>query len=142
MAESENKLINLRTAQFGEIEFEEKYVFYFEDGILGFEDLRKFVLISDDDTIPFKWMISIEEPNIGFPLLNPWLLDANYSPNKSLSFENEAILVVITLGGEIGSMTANMKAPIIMDLEEQTGRQIILPSDKYSTSHLIRGKNS
>ncbi len=140
MEKPNTKLYKINTTQFGEIEFEEKYIFHFQEGLLGFEDLKKFLLISDEETEPFKWLISIEKPEIGFPLLNPWIIDLNYSLNQHYNIDNEAVLVVITLGGNQGLISANLKAPIILNIPEQTGRQIILPSEKYSTTHIIQPK--
>ncbi|MFN3782156.1 MAG: flagellar assembly protein FliW, partial [Candidatus Kapaibacteriota bacterium] len=51
----------IKTLQFGELEIEPQHIFYFENGILGFEDLHEFVLIADEETLPFKWLISIEK---------------------------------------------------------------------------------
>ena len=39
--------------------------------------------------------------------------------------EFEVILVIITLEDEKGVMTANMKAPLILDVKKQTGKQLI-----------------
>ena len=135
---TDRKIRTILTSQFGELEIEPKYIFHFEEGLLGFEDLREFVLITDEETIPFKWLISIEYPDIGFPLLNPWLIDNGYSPNKNFNPDKEAVLVVITLGTDKGLMTANMKAPIILDIEKQIGKQVILPTDKYSTFQVLK----
>jgi flagellar assembly factor FliW len=127
----------IKTFQFGEIEVEEKHIFYFDNGILGFEELREFVLISEEHTNPFKWLISLDASEIGFPLLSPWHIDLEYDPRLDLDYEKEVIMVVVTLENEKGMMTANMKAPIIFDVKDQKGKQIILPSDKYSPSHVI-----
>jgi len=130
----------ITTQQFGEIEVEPEFIFNFENGLLGFEHLREFVLITDDETAPFKWLISIEEPLIGFPLLSPWHIDLSYNPGKDIDLEIEVILVVVTLEDEKGRLTANMKAPVILNIDEQSGRQIILPSDKYSPTFIISRK--
>jgi len=130
-----NRIIS--TFQFGEIEVEEKHIFYFDHGLLGFDELREFVLISEEQTNPFKWLISLEESEIGFPLLSPWHINLEYDPRLDLDYDNEVVMVVITLENEKGMMTANMKAPIIFDVKDQKAKQIILPSDKYSPSHII-----
>ena len=136
--EQEVKIIS--TQQFGEIKVEAKYIFDFPDGILGFEDISKFVLISEKETAPFRWMISVENPNIGFPLLNPWLIDPNYNINKHENNQEETMLVVINLIGDAGSITANMKAPIVLDLKNRKGKQIVLRTEKYETSKVINTK--
>lgn len=130
----------VKTLQFGEILVEDRHIFNFPNGILGFEDLREFVLISDEETEPFKWLISLEEPEIGFPLLSPWHIDITYNPGRGFDLEKQVIMVVVTLEDERGQMTANMKAPLIFNVSEQTGEQVILPKDKYSPSYIIPNK--
>jgi flagellar assembly factor FliW len=127
----------INSLQFGEIQVEQEHIFTFNNGLLGFEELREFVLISEEDTIPFKWLISLEEPEVGFPLLSPWHIDLTFEPEKDFDFEKHVIYVVITLEDEKGLMTANMKAPILFDVVAQTGEQVILPKDKYSPNYVI-----
>ncbi len=127
----------ISTIQFGELEIEPQHIFYFDNGILGFENLREFVLVADEETHPFKWLISIEEPAIGFPLISPWYLDINYDPGDEFDIEKLVLMVIVTLEDENKQMTANMKAPVVFDVENQKGWQTILPSDKYSTNFVI-----
>ena len=129
------------TPHFGELIIQNDQIFYFENGMLGFEDLHNFVVISEEETAPFKWLISIEKPEIGFPLLSPWLIDINYSPGDQYDIEKLVFFVVITLENEDGKMSANMKAPVILDTDNLKGEQIILPFDKYATNFIIEEKN-
>jgi len=135
-----NRKIEITTLQFGDLEVGEEHIFNFEQGLLGFDDLHEFVLVSEEETIPFKWLISLEEPEIGFPLLSPWHIDLSYEPGRDFNLDREVLMVVITLEDEKGLMTANMKAPIIFDIEKQTGRQVIMTSDRYSTNQVISTK--
>jgi len=128
------------TPHFGELIIQNDQIFYFENGMLGFEDLHNFVVISEEETAPFKWLISIEKPEIGFPLLSPWLIDINYSPGDQYDTEKLVFFVVITLENEEGKMSANMKAPVILDTDNLKGEQIILPFDKYATNYIIEEK--
>jgi flagellar assembly factor FliW len=132
------KVIN--TLQFGELTIEQKHIFYFDDGMLGFDHLREFVLITEENTIPFRWLISLDEPEVGFPMLSPWHIDLTYEPGEEFNIENEVLLVVVTLEDEKGLMTANMKAPVVLNVVDQSGKQIILTSEKYSPTHIIRKK--
>ncbi len=140
--QEKTKIRKIKTAQFGELEVEEQYIFRFEEGVLGFENLKEFVLISEEDSDPFKWLISVDEPAVGFPLISPWHIDVEYNPGKKFNLEKQVLFVVITLGDESGAITANMKAPIVLNIENQTGEQVILPKDKYSTTHLIYQKET
>jgi flagellar assembly factor FliW len=130
----------INTNYFGELEIDEEFIFHFKDGMLGFEDLHDYVLISEESTAPFKWLISVDEPEIGFPLLSPWHIDVFYDPGIKYDMEKQALFVVITLEDENGEMSANMKAPVIFNIDNQTGEQIILPSDKYTTNYVIAKK--
>jgi flagellar assembly factor FliW len=129
--------LTIKTLQFGEISVEPNHIFYFDNGLLGFEELRKFVLIHEEETAPFKWLISLEEPEIGFPLLSPWHLDIEYDPGNNYDLDKLVFFNIITLEDELGRMTANMKAPVILDVFEQTGQQVILPKDKYLPDYEI-----
>ncbi|HYF03901.1 MAG TPA: flagellar assembly protein FliW [Patescibacteria group bacterium] len=119
----------IHTQQFGELEVEPRHIFFFENGLMGFENLREFVLVSDDESAPFKWLISIEESGIGFPLLSPWHIDAAYDIGNEFDPDRNAVFVVVTLSPS--GLTANMKAPVLLDTKSQSGRQVILPNEQY-----------
>lgn len=137
---SGKELRKINTAQFGQVEIENEFIFYFENGILGFDELKEFVLISDESTLPFRWLLSVENPVIGFPLLSPWHVDLSYNPGKEFDLENEVLMAVITLEDENGDMSANLKAPIVLDVKSNLGKQVILPSDKFQTNYVIKKK--
>ncbi|HRP01260.1 MAG TPA: flagellar assembly protein FliW [Candidatus Kapabacteria bacterium] len=140
MNDKTNKEVTIQTPHFGKLTVNEEMIFLFDNGMLGFEDLTNFVVVSEDESAPFKWLISIEKPEIGFPMLSPWLIDLNYSPGNHYDIEKQVFFVVVTLENENGKMTANMKAPVILDTENLKGEQIILPFDKYSTNYVIEEK--
>lgn len=135
--ESQENTIILSTSQFGDIQIGQDQVFIFPDGLLGFENLKKYVLISDEETEPFKWLISLDEPSIGFPLISPYFIDYEYDINKKIDSNNQVIFAIVTLQNENKRITANLKAPLIIDLELMQGEQLLLPTEKYSTSFEI-----
>jgi Uncharacterized protein conserved in bacteria len=135
--DSENNVITINTHQFGEITIDIANIFLFPNGLLGFEELKKFILISDEETEPFKWLISVEEPSIGFPIISPFYIDFDYNIGKEIDLENNVLFVVVTLQDENKNISANLKAPIILNLQKMTGEQFLIPFEKYSTSHII-----
>ena len=137
MSEQEVTSKKIKTAHFGELEVKDNNVFSFPDGLLGFEDLNDYVLVSHEDTAPLKWLISVDEPNIGFPLISPFIIDLAYQPGKKINLEKDAVFVVVTLGNKNREMTANMKAPIVLQVETRVGRQIVMSSEKYSTRERV-----
>ena len=54
------------TSRFGDIEIEEDRVISFPEGILGFEDLKKYAVIDMEEDNPLMWLQSIEEPALAF----------------------------------------------------------------------------
>lgn len=142
MEKQEVSSLKIKTLHFGEIEVESDKVFGFPDGLLGFENYNSFVLINHDDTAPLRWLISIDDPNIGFPLINPWMVDLEYNPGRNINLESEAVFVVITLGNKERVMTANMKAPLVLEVNTREGRQIVMSSDKYSTKQPVLHTNT
>lgn len=141
MENAGHSIKKIKTREFGEIAIEPQYIFNFPNGILGFENLQEFILVSVEETAPFKWLISIQQPEIGFILLSPWLADQEFNPGRAINISENAVFVIIKLEKDRGVMTANMKAPIVLDAENNVGEQVILPSDKFSTNFVINAKS-
>ena len=130
--------VNLNTRQFGELEFDESIVYHFPYGLLGFEELHKFIVINNKDIEPLRWLLSVEDPDIGFPIVEI----ARIAPelNKELSageLKSFTTFVVVTLNRDPEPMTVNLRAPVLLNNAAKTGKQVVLNSDKYSTRHEI-----
>ncbi|MDH7605001.1 MAG: flagellar assembly protein FliW [Melioribacter sp.] len=114
------------TKQFGEIEFPDDLVITFENGLIGFEELKKFVFIKPEENI-FYWLNSVEKPEIAFPLFAMRLIDENY-PQE----ENHEAFGIVILNPDPLKITINLKAPVYINQDSKTGFQKILDSEKYS----------
>ncbi|RMG63067.1 MAG: hypothetical protein D6715_11685 [Calditrichaeota bacterium] len=137
--------MKIRTRQFGEIEFDEDKVIHFPKGIIGFEDCRRFLVVHDEDYEPFRWLIAVDRQEIGFPVLNPFLAVEDYAqelPNSLVerlfaADELMDLFCVVTLKGEGGRVTINLKSPIVIDYQQKQGEQMVLPSESLPISHPI-----
>jgi len=123
--------MKIQTKQFGEIEFDEKLIIEFKDGIIGFEQLRKYILLTEDDSI-FFWLTSIDEPEIVFPLIPVHMLFEEY-PDK----EGFQVFSIVKLNRVPTKMTTNLKAPIYISQESCSGSQEILDDDKYQINYQL-----
>ncbi|HOV92972.1 MAG TPA: flagellar assembly protein FliW [Candidatus Kapabacteria bacterium] len=132
--------IRISTKQFGDLEIDASSIYNFKDGLYGFEDLHRFIIINEEETEPFKWLLSIDDPTIGFPILSPYYLDADYTVMREMDPQRYVIFLIITLQDQNGNITANMKAPIIFDVVNLSGEQIIIPMEKYTTDYIINKK--
>ena len=124
--------MELRTSQFGTIEIEEDNILEFNEGLIGFEEYKKFIIVSDKELEPFFWLVSIDEPSLEFPIVNPFLFFLDYDPEIVLETEDETIFTIVSLKKELSKTTVNLKGPLVVNIRDRKGKQIIVNSDKYS----------
>ncbi len=127
--------MKLKTDQFGEVEFQEEKIISFENGILGFEELKRFLLISEDEGI-FYWLTSVDQPEIVFPLFPINLLMENYKQN-----EGYEPFGIVKLDKDPANITINLKAPIYINHEDKNGFQKIIDSEAYPVDYQLFVKN-
>ena len=112
----------------------------FEKGIPGFEDYKYFNVNIIKDNEKFYSIVSKEDDNIGFISISPFDIKKDYEIDlddefvKELDIKSEKdvlVLCLITLGKTLKDSTANLKAPIIINIKNNRGKQLILQDDKY-----------
>ncbi len=129
--------MKLVTRQFGELEFDEGIVYTFPNGLPGFEELHKFIIIDEKDTEPLKWLLSVEDPNVGLGILDASLLVPEIYGELPPEDRNSSVFVVVVLRRDPQPITANLKAPILLNDATRQGKQIVLNSDRFSTAYKI-----
>jgi flagellar assembly factor FliW len=127
----------LVTKQFGELEFDESIVYHFPNGIPGFEELHNFIIIDDQDTEPLRWLLSTDDSNVGLALLEASLVAPEIYKELSAEDGSTTAFVVVVLRRDPEPITANLKAPIVLNHAAKSGKQIVLNSDRYSTEYKI-----
>ena len=112
----------------------------FEKGIPGFENYRYFNVIIVEGIKRFYHIVSKEDSNIGFISISPFDIKKDYEIDlddefiKELDIKDEKdvlVICLITLGKSLKDSTANLKAPIIINIKNNRGKQLILQDDKY-----------
>ncbi|MCR5619130.1 MAG: flagellar assembly protein FliW [Lachnospiraceae bacterium] len=133
----------IKTKIFGEVEISDEKILTFEDGIIGFPDLKHFTLIHDEEKgtdAGIRYFQSIEEPGFAMPVMNPLMVCETYNPQVSeellsdlgnLSDDNIVVLVTVTVPTDLTKMTVNLQGPIIINSEEKKGAQIIVEGNDY-----------
>ncbi|MCI8327151.1 MAG: flagellar assembly protein FliW [Lachnospiraceae bacterium] len=144
--------MKVETRMFGEIDIEDEKIITFEDGIIGFPDLKKFSLIFDEDKeakSEISWLQSMDEPVFALPVINPLAVKPDYNPTvedellKSLGNlepDNTLVLVTITVPEDIEKMSINLKAPIVINADERKATQVIVDGEeiKYPIYDIIK----
>ncbi len=127
--------MKINTYQFGEIEFDENHIISFSDGIIGFENLKKFILLSQEDGL-FFWLTSVDEPEIVFPLFPVKLLVNEYN-----EIENFEAFGIVKLDKTPSNISINLKAPVYLNQEQRVGYQKIFDDDKYPLNYQLFVEN-
>lgn len=139
--------MKLVTKLFGEIEISEEKIITFGNGIIGFSDLKKFTLVYDEENqgAAISWLQSLDEPAFAIPVMNPLLIKESYDPFiddellkplGEITPENSYVLVTVTVPKEIKELSVNLKAPIVINVDEKKGSQIIV-EDNFPVKYLI-----
>jgi len=132
--------MELITKYHGVREYKDEDIIIFKKGLPGFKELKKFIIFPLESNEVFSILHSIEDTEVGLVLVSPFtsLLDYEFnipdSYTKELQIskiEEVLVLTTVTLNSNIKSMTTNLKAPIIINIKEKLGEQLILDNDKF-----------
>lgn len=138
----------IETTRFGSISVAEEDIVHFPEGMLGFSKLREYVLVERVDDSLFIWLQSVKKPSVAFPLLEPQIFEVNYKveladeDQEILKLQNmklSKIFSIVTIPSDPTKMTANLKAPIVINLRERTAKQVILHTQDYPIRKSIFG---
>jgi len=139
----------IQTKYFGETAYQPDSVFQFPGGLPGFEQERAFIFLERRDTDPLLFMQSLVNPDLCFVLLPVLAVDPHYrlyfTPEDRAALRlgetrdpviGEDILcaAVVCAGGE-SSPSINLLAPIVVNLRERLGVQMIQSEAEYSHQH-------
>ena len=133
--------------RFGEIEFAPNDVLFVKEGLIGFPELREFILLSHKEASPFRWMQSVQEPSMAFLCALPQHFVADYNPElpagvvESLALEETTERYVLTTAtipqGRPDDMTLNLAAPILVNAKTRSALQFVLEDEAYTVKHRV-----
>lgn len=133
--------MKINTRIFGEIEIEDEKVITFENGIIGFPELKHFALIHDEERgtdAGIRFLQSIEEPGFAMPVMDPLVVKPDYDPEVNdelltgagnVTAENILVLVTVTVPSDLTKMSVNLQGPIVINVEEHKACQIIVDGE-------------
>lgn len=136
--------MKIQTKYHGEIEVQQKDILHFEKGIPGFLDEKQFTLLALPDQALFTIMQSIATPELAFVLTSPFsfidkyefILDDNTIDQLSLiNQEDISVLTIVTIQEPFEKTTANLQAPIILNVKNNKAKQVILNDTEYQIRH-------
>ena len=115
-------------------------------GILGFSQLSKYVIIEKGEYDPFKWLQSVEDPEVAFVIIDPTLFFPNYKLEvnekelEELNFQQMRELItyaIVTVPGDSSQMSADLLGPLVINSKRRIAKQVVMPDSPYTTKHYI-----
>lgn len=134
------------TQYFGTVEYDETSVLLFSDGIPGFEQEKRFVAIRQPINAPLTFLQSLSDAGLCFVTAPVQIIAPGFRPNiapedlEALELDSgrqpvlgrDVLCLAIISVEENAPPTANLLAPIIVNLRTQRGRQVIQFDSPFS----------
>lgn len=136
--------MKLNTVRFGEIEVDDNRIFNFVLPIIGFDNLKKFVILDPNKETIFKWLQSVEDPALAFPIISVASLSYDYTIDlpdnvvEKLGITSAESLLVMNITSipqdNPKGTTINLLAPLIFNIDNQSAGQVVLSGSGYDIS--------
>lgn len=135
--------MKLYTTRFGDIEIDENKVIKFPSGLLGFPDVKSYIVLDhmNNPDIPFKWLQAVDDPDLAFVVTDPLLFCSDYNRDidehdlrelNIAGLDDRCIVVIVTIPHEKPEMmTANLQGPLIVNLKTREAKQVVLLGERY-----------
>lgn len=136
--------MKITTTRFGEVEVSGESTYAFPEGILGFGDIRSFVLLDHPRGGPFRWLQAIEVPALAFVVTDPAIFFPSYrvavraedvSSIRLEDIRGGFVLVILTVNRETSGITANLQGPLVFNPAGRLAKQVVLADREYTTRH-------
>jgi flagellar assembly factor FliW len=141
---------DFETTSFGRISYEPEWAIEFPSGLPGFEDRRRFAAVKFEETAPLIFLQSLEDPALCFITLPILVVDPKYhlavsgedlgqlglSPGKQPRIGTDILCLTVIAIRESGP-TANLLAPIVVNLHNLMAVQAVAPESEYPLQHVL-----
>jgi flagellar assembly factor FliW len=128
--------MKINSTRFGMVVFESEDMVQFPEGLLGLEECRQWVFLADGQNDAVAWMQSVERPDVALAVVSPRRFVPGYRIRvarhelQPLQFDSvKTAEVLIVVGKSERSITLNLKAPLVINLDRRLGRQVITNGD-------------
>ncbi|MDD9912030.1 MAG: flagellar assembly protein FliW [Alphaproteobacteria bacterium] len=137
------------STRFGDVHLREDRLISFPDGLFGFTDCTVFGLsrLPNADESPLLLLQCVNDPEVSFMVADPAVLGLTIKEedrrqalkDRKMPAEDTQMMVILTMyeHGDGYYVTANLRAPLLLDSTKRIGRQHILANKEYNTQHKI-----
>jgi flagellar assembly factor FliW len=138
------------TRFFGECEYAQEDVFSFPSGLPGFEDQHSFLFLKMPDSEPLMFLQSLMKPSLCFILLPVHAIVPDFEieltideqdelrlPSSRPKIGTDILCAALVCSAAESTPTANLVAPVVVNLKERIGMQIIMSGSQYNCRHAL-----
>jgi len=138
-----------KTKYFGEVDLDENKVLNFDEGILGFEDYKRWTIlydVEDERESTINWLQSLDEAQVAIPIINPFNVVGDYNPTVNDDylevlgdFNDDDLIVMntLTVPADVKQTTCNLRAPFIINAKNNKGVQVVVEGDEYPIKYNV-----
>ena len=136
--------MKLATTRFGTISVQSDTIIHMPQGMPGFRNQKKFVLLPHREDSPFQWYQSVDEPSLAFVVTDPLWFKPDYTLdmnrlmtelpwNETADDGGVELYVIVKIpSGSPKLMTANLMGPILLNVKTRQAVQVVLSDGSYS----------
>ncbi|NLL36510.1 MAG: flagellar assembly protein FliW [Fretibacterium sp.] len=138
--------LTLMTERFGTVYYTEDDVVFFPRGLPAFENNRSWILVGEEENA-IKWLQNLEDGSLAMPVTAPDAVLPDYNARipedelelvGSLDLADLALLIVVSIPEAAPwNMTANLRAPILLNLKKRRAVQVIVLNEEYPIRHVV-----
>ncbi len=129
--------MNIETTRFGSVTIQSEDILSFEAGIIGFANSRRWVILADTENPAVAWFQSLDDPSLAMAVDSPRRFIPNYqvrlTPSElspiRLSDVDQAFVLCVVSRNE-NHLTMNLRAPLIVNLDQKMGAQSMTTDDQ------------
>jgi flagellar assembly factor FliW len=128
----------LESERFGTVSVPAGAILLFPEGLVGFPAYQRFAVLDHRPESPFRWLLCLDDPELAFAVIDPADFFMGYDADMVIGAAGvrAVVLAIVTIPrGRPNAVSANLMAPVVVNLETRTARQVILDETVYSTRH-------
>lgn len=142
--------VTIQTTRFGPITVPEERIITMEKPVLGFDKSKRFVIVENSDMFPFVWFQSLDDEDLAFLMVNPVLfcpdfnIEVNIKEVEDVGINERSTVEtysIITVGDDPAETTINLQGPIVINVEAQKAKQLVLSHSNYSVCEPLMKAN-
>ena len=139
--------LTFQSVRFGEVTIQRERILSFPRGLIGFPGAQDFVFLHQEEGKgPFFWLQSVTDPGLAFVVTEPQHFFPEY--RVPLTREEQAFLeissaddgvvcLILVVPEDSSQITANLRGPLVVNVETRRGMQLVLQGDEFPTKALL-----